>query len=75
INMGVIKEGIPFLAYPKYFWGITVISDFWKELGWSAIIYLAAISGSDQEMYEAAKVDGASRWNKIIWYKSKENTE
>ena len=66
INMGVLKEGIPFLAYPKYFWGITVISDLWKELGWSAIIYLAAISGIDQEMYEAAKVDGASRW-KQIW--------
>ena len=60
INMGVIKEGIPYLAYPKYFWAITVLSDLWKELGWSAIIYLAAISGIDQEMYEAAKVDGAS---------------
>ena len=66
IKMGVLKEGISFLAYPKYFWGITVISDLWKELGWSAIIYLAAISGIDQEMYEAAKVDGASRW-KQIW--------
>lgn len=66
IKMGVLKEGVAFLAYPKYFWGITVISDLWKELGWSAIIYLAAISGIDQEMYEAAKVDGASRW-KQIW--------
>ena len=66
IKLGVLKEGISFLAYPKYFWAITVISDLWKELGWSAIIYLAAISGIDQEMYEAAKVDGASRW-KQIW--------
>ena len=66
IKMGLIKEGVSFLAYPKYFWAITVISDLWKELGWSAIIYLAAISGIDQEMYEAAKVDGASRW-KQIW--------
>ena len=66
IKMGILKEGIAFLAYPKYFWAITVISDLWKELGWSAIIYLAAISGIDQEMYEAAKVDGASRW-KQIW--------
>ena len=66
IKMGVLKEGISFLAYPKYFWAITVLSDLWKELGWSAIIYLAAISGIDQEMYEAAKVDGASRW-KQIW--------
>lgn len=66
IKMGFLKEGITFLAYPKYFWGIAVVSDLWKELGWSAIIYLAAISGIDQEMYEAAKVDGASRW-KQIW--------
>lgn len=66
IKIGVLKEGVAFLAYPKYFWAITVISDLWKELGWSAIIYLAAISGIDQEMYEAAKVDGASRW-KQIW--------
>ena len=66
INMGILKESVAFLAYPKYFWAITVLSDLWKELGWSAIIYLAAIAGIDQEMYEAAKVDGASRW-KQIW--------
>ena len=66
IKMGVLKESVAFLAYPKYFWAITVLSDLWKELGWSAIIYLAAISGIDQEMYEAAKVDGANRW-KQIW--------
>ncbi len=65
IKMGILKEGITFLAYPEYFWGIAVLSDLWKELGWSAIIYLAAISGIDQEMYEAAKVDGASRWRQI----------
>ncbi len=65
-KLKIMDESISFLAYPKYFWGITVISDLWKELGWSAIIYLAAISGIDQEMYEAAKVDGASRW-KQIW--------
>ena len=66
VKMGILKEPIVFLAYPKYFWGIVVGSDLWKELGWSAIIYLAAISGIDQEMYEAARVDGASRW-KQIW--------
>lgn len=66
IKMGILKEGVSFLAYPKYFWTITIVSDLWKELGWSAIIYLAAISGIDQEMYEAAKVDGASRW-KQVW--------
>lgn len=66
VRMGILNEGISFLAYPKYFWGITVISDLWKELGWSTIIYLAAISGIDQEMYEAADVDGAGRLRKMF---------
>ncbi|MCQ2591207.1 MAG: ABC transporter permease subunit [Treponema sp.] len=66
MSVGILKEPISFLAYPKYFWGIVIGSDVWKELGWSAIIYLAAISGIDQEMYEAARVDGASRW-KQVW--------
>lgn len=65
IKLGILDHGISFLAYPKYIWGILVGSDLWKELGWSAIIYLAAISGIDQEMYEAARVDGASRWRQI----------
>ncbi len=56
---------INYLAKPKYFWFITVFSDIWKELGWSAIIYLAAISGIDPQMYEAATVDGATRFQKI----------
>ena len=65
-DMGFISAGKSYLAYPEYFWPIVIISDLWKEVGWNAIIYLAAISGIDQEMYEAAKVDGASRW-KQIW--------
>ncbi|NLJ10481.1 MAG: sugar ABC transporter permease [Treponema sp.] len=63
---GLSKEGVTFLAEPKYFWGIVVISDIWKELGWSAIIYLAAIVGIDPELYEAATVDGASRFRQIF---------
>lgn len=63
---GLSKEGVTFLAEPKYFWGIIVISDIWKELGWSAIIYLAAIVGIDPELYEAATVDGASRFRQIF---------
>lgn len=63
--LNVINEPIYFMAEPKYFWGIAVISDMWKELGWSAIIYLAAIAGIDPEMYEAATVDGAGRFRKM----------
>lgn len=66
VNFGILKKPVAFLANPKYFWGLTVISDTWKELGWSAIIYLAAISGIDQQMYEAATIDGATKLQKIL---------
>jgi putative aldouronate transport system permease protein len=67
VNSGILKEGISYLAYPQYFWGIVVISDIWKGLGWSSIIYLAAIASIEQEMYEAAEIDGVGRFKKI-WY-------
>jgi putative aldouronate transport system permease protein len=67
IHMNVIKEPIFFLAEPQYFWGIVITSDIWKEIGWSAIIYLAAIAGVSPEMYEAATIDGAGRFQKM-WY-------
>ena len=45
---------------------IYIISGIWKEVGWSSIIYLAALSSIDQEQYEAAKIDGAGRWQQMI---------
>jgi putative aldouronate transport system permease protein len=66
IRYGVIPQGKTYLAYPEYFWSIIILSDLWKELGWSAIIYLAAISGIDQELYEAARIDGASRLRQVF---------
>ena len=65
LRMGVISEPVAFMAEPHYFWPIVIISDIWKETGWSSIIYLAAIAGIDSEMYEAAIVDGAGRWHRI----------
>ena len=59
--LGVISEPIQFMAKGEWFWGIVTASDVWKETGWNAIIYLAAIAGISPELYEAAKVDGASR--------------
>jgi putative aldouronate transport system permease protein len=59
--LNVIDEPIQFMAKGKYFWGVVTASDIWKETGWNAIIYLAAITGIDKELYEAAKVDGAGR--------------
>jgi putative aldouronate transport system permease protein len=65
MNLGVIHKSIPFLSNPKYFWPIAVISDMWKGMGWWAIIFMAAITGVDVEIYEAAIVDGASRIQRI----------
>lgn len=67
LALHVIKEPITYLAEPSYFWTIIISSDLWKELGWSAIIYLAAISSVSPEMYEAATIDGAGRFQKM-WY-------
>jgi putative aldouronate transport system permease protein len=63
----IIKEPITYLAEPGYFWTIVITSDIWKELGWSAIIYLAAIASVSPELYEAATIDGAGRFQKM-WY-------
>lgn len=45
---------------------IFVSSGIWQEIGWSSIIYLAALSGIDPQMYEAAKIDGAGRWRQLV---------
>ncbi len=53
------------LNVPEYFLPIHVISGIWKEMGWNSIVYIAAISGINAELYEAARVDGASRIRQI----------
>lgn len=58
---------IPFLTDPMLFLGVIFATDIWKEMGWSTIIYLAAIASINPEIYEAALVDGANRLQKI-WY-------
>lgn len=60
-------EPIFFLADPKYFRPIVVISSIWKEAGWGTILYLAAMTGINPELYEAAMVDGAGRL-KRMWH-------
>ncbi|MDF2991910.1 MAG: sugar transporter permease [Microbacterium sp.] len=57
---------IDFLSDPDYFRHIYVVSDIWQTMGYSAVIYLAALAGIDPTLYEAARVDGASRWQKIL---------
>lgn len=51
---------------PKYFVSIYVASELWQEVGWNSIIYMAAIAGIDQQLYEAATVDGAGKWKQLI---------
>lgn len=67
IWLGFIDEPIQFMAKGNLFWGIVTAADVWKETGWNAIIYIAAIAGIGPELYEAARVDGASRLRQI-WH-------
>ncbi len=62
---GLVKDPVLFLADPKYFWGVAIITGLFKDLGWGAILYLAAIAGIDPVLYEAATIDGANRWKRM----------
>ena len=59
-------QPIDFLTDPNWFRVILVSSDIWKETGWGAIIYLAALLSIDQSQYEAAAIDGASRFQRVL---------
>ncbi|WDM21397.1 ABC transporter permease [Paenibacillus polymyxa] len=67
VALHIVDEPIQFMAKGSWFWYIVTASDIWKETGWNTIIYLAAITGIDQEQYEASRVDGASRWRQM-WH-------
>jgi len=58
-------ESVLFLQKGKYFWWIVALGNTWKDMGYSSIMYLAAISSINPELYEAAKVDGANRFKQI----------
>ena len=65
--LNVIEQPINFLADPKYFWWIVGFSNVWKSTGWGSIIYLSSMSSINEELYEAAEMDGANRLRKI-WH-------
>lgn len=65
IKMGVIDQGVNFLMSGQHIWLKMWAWGTWKGLGWSAIIYIAGISGIDQQLYEAATVDGAGRFQRM----------
>lgn len=67
MNAGMIQEGIPFLN-EKWHWAVTyLLIGVWQGMGWGTILYLAAITGINGELYEAAMIDGANRW-KRMWH-------
>lgn len=74
-HVGVVDRivsflGLPttnFMGIPEFFKSLYVWSGVWQEMGYASIIYIAALAGVDPSLYEAAKIDGASRWKKIIY--------
>lgn len=72
VNKALVATGLAdtpkyFLSSPAYFWQLVVGTGIWKEMGWWAIIFLAAITSADPTLYEAAMIDGAGRV-KRIWH-------
>lgn len=67
MKLHFIKEPVMWLSQGKYFWGIVGLSNVWKEVGWNTIIYLAAITSIDPSLYESAGIDGANRYQKILY--------
>jgi putative aldouronate transport system permease protein len=63
-NIGITMPSL--ISNPKYFVGFLIGSDIWKGMGWGTIVYLAAITGVDPELYESAVVDGCNRFQQIF---------
>lgn len=69
VNSALALLGLPtinFLGSEEMFVPMLLLTDIWKSTGWGAIIYLAAISGIDQDQYESAQIDGASRMQQMF---------
>jgi putative aldouronate transport system permease protein len=65
VKLGIVERK-NLLSDPSYFRPIYIGTSMWQGLGYGSIIYLAALSGVDQELYEAAKIDGAGRWKQTL---------
>ncbi|QDY08333.1 sugar ABC transporter permease [Micromonospora sp. HM134] len=64
---GVGGEAVPFLQQPGWFRAVYVSSEVWQTVGWGTILYLAALTTIDENLYEAARIDGANRWRQT-WH-------
>lgn len=67
INLHIVKESIFFMQSKAWFYPIIILTDVWKTLGFSAIMYMASIASIDVELYQAACVDGAGRFKQAIY--------
>lgn len=67
MGLHVISEPVSFLGTADNYWVVAMLSDIWKEVGWGTILYLAAMAGIDPGLYEAAKMDGAKKLQRI-WH-------
>ncbi len=67
MRLGLVEDGINFLASPDHIWIKMWLWGVWKGLGWGSIMYIATMTGIDQELYEAAACDGVNRYQ-AIWY-------
>ena len=63
-NLG--PETVYYLGNPQYFYTINYVSGVWSCMGWNSVVYIAALAGVDEEIYEAAVVDGASRMQRLL---------
>ncbi|MUT67496.1 ABC transporter permease subunit [Paenibacillus sp. NEAU-GSW1] len=66
IKLNIIDQPILWIGKGEYFWGILGSAEVWKNVGWNTIIYLAAITTIDPSQYEAAEIDGANRFQRIL---------
>ncbi|MBO9609554.1 MAG: sugar ABC transporter permease, partial [Paenibacillaceae bacterium] len=60
-------EKVAFLTTEELFWPMLIVQNIWKDAGWGTVIFLAALSGIDPTLYEAARIDGAARL-RLIWH-------
>ena len=60
------NDPIYFMASPKHFSGVIVLSYIWRQMGYGAVIYIAALTTVDPQLYEAATIDGAGHWGRLV---------
>ena len=66
VSLGLVDTPVFWLGEGKYFWGLVGVINIWKEVGWNSIIYISTMTSIDPTLYEAASIDGAGRFKRIL---------